>query len=251
MSDVVYDRTKLVEVARDLMEAMEAWFPGRPGEGTPEHFVWAAGFLARCHALLSGLNTLVEHGEDDAVPALYRPLLETYLAGLYALLGGADAVAALRAGMDHDAHNLEVALGRATKEDRPKSAEKLTLSDYTGGTGLVNRVDALLAEADPGSKGWARKAYTNQYLTTSFHDAHGKLGSLSGYLVDEADGPSVLLRRNRPAVALHLLDMSISLVFSFAGVWASQAGKDTSTIGALYDRWQQMPRPEKSPTGDQ
>lgn len=246
MSDVVYDRAELVEVARDLLEAVEAWFPGRPGAETPEHFVWAAGFLARCHALLSGLTTLVEHGEDDAVPALYRPLLETYLAGLYALLGGEEAVATLRAGMEHDAHNIEVALGRAGKDDRPKSADKLRLSDYRGGTGLVDRVDALLTEVDPDSAGWARKAYTTQYLTTSFHDTHGGLGSLSGYVADEPDGPAVSLRQDSPTAALRLLDMSVSLVFSFAWVWATRADKDTSAIGTLHDRWQQLARPENS-----
>lgn len=245
MTNVVYDRSELVEVGRELLETVSRWFPGRPGAQAPENFVWASGFLARCHALLSGLTTMVEHGEDDAAPALYRPLLETYFSGLYAMLGGEEAAAALRAGQEHDAHNIDVALGRATKNDRPEGADMLRLSDYKGGTGLVDRVDALLEDADPDSAGWARKAYTTQYLPLSFHDTHGGLGSLSGYVMDDAGGTAVSLRRDRPGIALRLLDMSISLLFSFAHVWATQVGKDTTAIGDLYRKWRQLERPEE------
>lgn len=249
MTNVAYDRWELVVVGRELLETVSTWFPGRPGAQAPENFVWASGFLARCHALLSGLTTMVEHGEDDAALVLYRPLLETYFSGLYALLGGEEAAAALRAGQEHDAHNIEVALGRATKDDRPEGADMLRVSDYKGRTGLVDRVDALLEDVDPDSAGWARKVYTTQYLPSSFHDTHGGLGSLSGYVMDDAGGAAVSLRRGEPGIALRILDMAISLLFSFATVWATQVGKDTTAIGDLYRKWGQLARPEE-PVGE-
>lgn len=268
MADVEYDRAALVATARDLLGLVAGWFPGSARADT--HFVWASGFLARCHGLLSGVTTLVEQHEDDSVAALYRPLLETYLAGMYVLLGGDEAEAALRAGQLHDAYQVELALGR--KPVRPEGAEKLKVSDYKQGTGLVDRVDELLSSVDPASAGWARTAYATQYSTTSYHDSHGGLGVLEGHVSDlHGGGASVTLRRGRPAVALRLLDMGVSLMFSFAAVWADRAGKDdthdqghavdvdprsrptgppSTDLRAVHARWQQLARPDRPPGSD-
>jgi hypothetical protein len=249
MADVEYRRAALVATARDLLGLVAGWFPGSARADTPSHFVWASGFLARCHGLLSGVTTLVEQHEDDSVAALYRPLLETYLAGMYVLLGGDEAEAALRAGQLHDAYQVELALGR--EPVRPEGAEKLKVSDYKQGTGLVDRVDELLSSVDPASAGWARTAYATQYSTTSYHDSHGGLGVLEGHVSDLHDGgASVTLRRGRPAVALRLLDMGVSLMFSFAAVWADRAGKDDTDLRAVHARWQQLARPDRPPGSD-
>jgi hypothetical protein len=68
---------------------------------------------------------------------------------------GQRALEVLRRSLEFETHQIEVALGRKALVDRPEDAEKLNLSGYETGDGLVERVDELLAEADEAYGGWA------------------------------------------------------------------------------------------------
>lgn len=231
---------ELVEVARDLVEVTGRWFPGRPGEDAPRHFLLASGFLARCRALLSGMATLVSEAEHDCVGALYRPLLETYLSGVYALLGNGAAADVLEAALKHQVHQIDVALGAATPEDRPDDAKSLPVSHHPSGEGLVERVDALFSSINPAYADWTPRAHDHHYRITSLYDAHGGIGCLHRYLDVDDEGAVVRPHRDTPTMAPYLLNMAISLVLGFAAVWAAQVGKELSPLVDLHDRWEAL-----------
>jgi hypothetical protein len=86
-------RVLSIAIARSVLEATSDLVPYQAAARTPDHVVWAGGFVARCRQLLSAVVNLVESGDDDAVGALYRTLLETFLSGVFALLGRQEAFA--------------------------------------------------------------------------------------------------------------------------------------------------------------
>lgn len=204
----------------------------------PEHSVLASALLARCRALLSGLTTLVENGEDDCVGALYRPLLESYLAGVYSLLGGEEAAEALRSAFFHESHRIGVALGLEEPGTAPDGAQRLPVSQRREGNGLVERVDRLLADLDSEYGGWAPRTHDRHYRITSLTDAHGGIGCQSGHR-ELTEDRSVVVRERRDDAykALYLLNQGIALVLGFGGVWASQVGKDLGAVEDLHGRW--------------
>lgn len=239
MSDAsVPARDVTVRFAREVIALTSPWFPGRPGPSTPEHFVLASGFLARCRTLLSGMATLVEHDECDSIGALYRPLLETYLSGVYALLGGDDAADVLHASFKHLVHQINVAHGNADRDSRPPDARILPLSRPSEGDGLVERVSALLTQVNDAYAEWARRAYDSHYRSTSLMDAHGSIGCLRGYRQPTDDGGTIINpTRGNPELATFFLNHAIALVLGFAGVWASRVGKNVDALSDLHARW--------------
>ncbi|QBI21766.1 hypothetical protein ER308_20870 [Egibacter rhizosphaerae] len=190
------------------------------------------------------MTTLVEHGEDDGVGALYRPLLETYLSGVFVLLGGDEAVEVLGRGLLHITHEIDVALGLAEREDRPDEAKRLDVSDYKGKTGLVQRVDQLLAEQNDEYRGWATGIHRHHYRVLSLYDAHGGAGCLHRYLVTSPDGPVVQSARGTPEIAILYLQHAIALVTGLAGLWGVRAGQEVSELVDVEQRWREM-QPEE------
>lgn len=239
-------REELIQYARELQDIVGAWFPGRPGQDSPKYFLAAAGFLARSRTLLSGIATLVENSDDDCVGALYRPLLETYLSGMFSLLGEDSAMDVLESALKFQTHQIEVALGESTTKDPPPNARRLPVSHRPSGKGLVEHVDRLLSAIHEDYANWAPRAHDHHYRVTSLYDAHGGLGCLFQYL-DEDGQPIVRRERGDPDKALYLLDMAISLVLGLAAAWATQAGKDKFTLIGLYDRWSDRPGGANSP----
>lgn len=233
-------RSDSVGIGRAALAATE-WFPGHAGPDPPTHMLWAGGFVARCRQLLSAMTTLVEQDEDDAVGALYRPLLETYLSGVFVLLGGDEAVKVLGRALLDTTHGLDVAFGRAQREDRPDEAERLAVSDYKGKTGLVERVDQLLAEQDAAYRGWSTRIHRNHYRVLSLYDAHGGAGCLHRHLITSPDGATVVHgARGTPEIAILYLHNAIALVIGLAGLWGNQAGQDVSELVDVERRWQEM-----------
>jgi hypothetical protein len=77
----------------------------------------------------------------------------------------------------HETHLIEVALGRTEPLNRPQEAERLPMSDYRSGDGLIEGVDGLLAERDTEYRGWTPPIHRNHYRVLSLHDAHECLRS--------------------------------------------------------------------------
>lgn len=232
-------RQLTVELAQSVLEATETWFPFEAASDTPTHIVWAGGFVARCRQLLLGLTALVTWEADDAVGALYRTLLETYLRGVYALLGRESALEALRSSLVFETHQIEVALGRVAPEERPEDAKKLKLSSYRTGDGLVERVDTLLGEANEEHRGWAPDIHRNHYRVLSLHDSHGGFGCLQGHIISrpEEGRPLVVGERDDQTKAAFLLHHAIAHVGSFAGLWALQTGADIGSLSIAMEAW--------------
>lgn len=242
------DRADSVELARAVLDATSSWWPFETQtSGTPPHLVWAGGFVARCRQLLGGMAALVDEAADDTVGVVYRTLLETYLSGVYVLLGEDAAIERLARSLIHETHQIEVALGRETQEERPKEAKKLQLSKYKTGDGLVELVDELLAAARPDYEGWAPNIYRHHYRVLSLHDAHGGFGSLTGY-TSEADGTAAVANRRPDAAqqSIFLLHHAIIHVGSFAGLWAVEVDLEISGLQRELARWEAA-QPEEWP----
>jgi hypothetical protein len=238
----VPDRDTILALAQDLLSFVQSQYPVACADELPAMFL-ATGFLARCSALLSGMTVLITSRQYDAVGVIYRTLLETYLYGLYVTLGGEKAADELRRAMLHEAHKIDLPLGRKSKQDRPEDALQLPVSQY-GGDGLVQRVDRLLAQGDAQTVGWAPRAYKHHYKITSLRDAHGGLGSLDGYLA--ADGSAVVVpRRDDSRLATHLLNQGVALVLSLGRVWLERM--DSAQMYDLLEiikRWHSCQPPD-------
>ena len=221
---------ELVTLAKRLVEATQSWFPWRPAGDVPPHVVWTGGFLARCCALLAGMAALVERHENDSVGALYRPLLETYLTGVYVGLGEAPALAAVHADALFRQHPLEVSRGRP-KSGLPEGAAELHTDT------LAKRVNKLLRALHPSYAGWTSKAYRYHYRPTSYHDVHGGLGAASRYVSSDGHGPLVSATRAGNE-APFLLDMAISLCLVLTAVWVVGTGLDGSAVAAIERDWE-------------
>lgn len=232
------DRELSVQLGRGVLEATGMWWPFEADGETPSHLVWAGGFVARCRQLLAGMIALVDAAADDTVGVVYRTLLETYLSGTYILLGEDDAGEVLARSLLHETHQIEVALGRAKREERPKDAAKLYLSRYEEADGLVERVDDLLAQKKSDYAGWAPSIYRNHYRVLSLHDAHGGFGSLNGYTGEREGQPFVVQgREDAENQAVFLLHHAMAHVGSFAGLWAMEVGHDIDRLQDAMARW--------------
>jgi hypothetical protein len=225
--------------ARRVLGAMSGWFPYVvQGEEEPAYIAYAGAYVARCARLLAAVTSLVENGHTDAVGAIYRTLLETYLHGVYVLLGKDEALDALLNALRHEAHALEVPLELSTKDERPDGAEQLRVSGYKRGDGLVERVDRLLVEHNEAYRGWAQKIHNNHYRVLSFHDVHGGLGALKDHVIkSDNEQVRVVATVDASGVALSLLSHAVSLVGSFAGLWAGAVGADTEELANALELW--------------
>jgi hypothetical protein len=236
-----------------MLDATGELLPFHASLDISNYVAWAGGFVARGRQLLSGMTTLVEHGDDDAVGVLYRTLLETFMSGLYALLGRDDALHALHRALLFRTHELEVALGLKEPQKPPADAEPLRLSDFKSQDGLVERVDGLLAEQNDAYTGWAPDIHRNHYRVLSHHDAHGGIGSLKGYIdVDTDTGTTTVVPvADSTRKAVFLLHHAIIHVGGFAALWAREARLDASSVSAALERWEEAQPEVWNPEADQ
>ena len=231
-ADGVAAREATIAIAQQLTAVVAGWFPWAPADEVEPHLVWSAGFLARCRALLAGMAAVLDSGNDECLGALYRPLLETYLHGVYVCLGGTPALEAVHADALLRRYQLDALLGQTKSSQVPDEARELKIDR------LVKEVSRLLRRVSPQDGRWARRAYRYHYRPTSYHDVHGGIGAASRYVSDPGTGPVVAAVREG-SEGVFLLEMAMSLVLSLSVAWGSRTDMDLRPVVVIEREWRQ------------
>ena len=207
--------------------------PFTAGENLAAH---AAAYLARSAALLESMVVLAKAGDREAIPVLYRTLLETWYSGVYLALGGEDAMARLDRQLTFEGKRIARAIG---EEEPTGEAERLPVAE------LAKLVEALL-EPLVEDDSFPTRSYNIHYRIGSYHWSHGHLGSLMQFFTEERGHPEVTIIRGEfegpGSIALHFA-MSVSLVASLCNMISVQGHSptDRSRLGGFLNRWRNLP----------
>ena len=144
---------------------------------------------ARSRRLMMGLVTLVESDHDDVMGGMLRTLYETWLVGIYALLGGDEALQRLLAQRDKQQKMFAKVLGEPIDE--------LSDGQTLGVEVLAGKVTTLLESDSHENAQFARAAYTFFYRFESYRSTHGGLGSIIGERADACGQVRIASRRSR------------------------------------------------------
>ncbi|HUC12894.1 MAG TPA: hypothetical protein VMS00_00445 [Acidimicrobiales bacterium] len=183
--------------------------------------------VARTRQLLAGLVVLVDAGLLDICGTLTRPLYETWLVGMYGLLGGPDALESLGAQQDKSLAPLLAVLGKTSQN----KGQGLSVE------GMAGKVSDLMRERGMPNRRFAKNAYGVVYRFQSYRDVHGGLGSIEGH-IDRHPGHVVVLRQ-RPdddAFVRHGFLLALAIFISGAQIVAKESGFDHQVLDELGER---------------
>jgi hypothetical protein len=226
MSYVPPSWTELSALANDALVATaeDVVLPANP-YGMPIEIGLAAS--ARSRRLLLGIMALIEGGLGDICGVLIRALYESWLVGLFGLLGGPDA--------------LERLVDQQTKHLKPIRA---VLGDESGEEGrslpvaqLAERASKLMEQRRMPNPQFAIRGYETLYRWESYRNTHGGLGSVEGHLVRYED--RVEVRRERPEDddhVRHRVFTAVAIYLSGAQIVAIEAGWDHENLDQIADR---------------
>jgi hypothetical protein len=172
---------------------------------------------ARSRRLMMGLVTLVESDHDDVMGGMLRTLYETWLVGIYALLGGDEALQRLLAQRDKQQKMFAKVLGEPIDE--------LSDGQTLGVEVLAGKVTTLLESDSHENAEFARAAYTFFYRFESYRSTHGGLGSIIGHIDEDENSRTILERRPEDDDGMrHRFLLGIALLVSSAQMPAVKSG---------------------------
>jgi hypothetical protein len=172
---------------------------------------------ARSRRLMMGLVTLVESDHDDVIGGMLRTLYETWLVGIYALLGGDEALQRLLAQRDKQQEMFAKVLGEPIDE--------LSDGQTLGVEVLAGKVTTLLESDSHENAQFARAAYTFFYRFESYRSTHGGLGSIIGHIDEDENSRTILERRPEDDDGMrHRFLLGIALLVSSAQMPAIKSG---------------------------
>ena len=182
---------------------------------------------ARSRRLLAGIMALAGGGLEDICGVLIRALYESWLVGLYALLGGPDALERLLAQQDRHLRPIRAVLGdESGDEGRQLPVEQ-----------LARRVSTLMDQRGMPNPQFAIQGYETLYRWESYRNIHGGLGSIEGHIVRYED--RVEVKRERPDDddnVRHRVFTAIAIYLSGAQIVSIEAGWEHENLDLIADR---------------
>jgi hypothetical protein len=132
---------------------------------------------AYCRTLLAGIAALLENQQARLTGILLRSLYETWLVGLYCMLGGLEAMERLLKARDHRLIPLDDAFGLT-------EGAQLGPGQYLSVKKLAQLVDKLVSEQPKLGLSYDNvdQLYQTIYALDSYELVHGGLGALDRYL---------------------------------------------------------------------
>jgi len=176
---------------------------------------------------LQAIVLLLKSDIEDVFGVLSRALFESWLVGVYAVLGGADAIARL---VDHQDHHLKPIL-RVLGQESEDEGQRLSVYE------LAKLVSGLMRERGMPKPDFAERAYDVLYRWESYRNTHGGLGSIEGHI--DRTGDKVRVRRKRPeedVAVRHRFFVTIAIFISGAQIAAIETGLSHDPLDALADR---------------
>ncbi len=166
----------------EAIHQLVAWLPvtfPRMTRRTPDADIASVAALARCCRLLTGLDDVYHDGNKEDLAGLYvRPLLETWLSGLYVHYGGHDAWEQLKAAtrremeiMNRQADLCNEVVAGWSDQSRGPSVEA-----------LARKVSEYLEVSGEPASDFPIRAYNLIYRHASIRDVHGGAGPLTGHV---------------------------------------------------------------------
>ena len=186
--------------------------------------------IARTRRLLEGILTLLQADLNDLVGVLVRALFESWLVGVYALLGGAEAMEQLVAEQDWQLTRILSAIGQSREDDgsgiRPNVKE------------LATSVTRLMTERGMPNAEFASGTYDVLYRLESYRGVHGGLGSLEGYVEPREDRLAAIKahRSEDDKTLRHLTFVAVTIFVSGAQLAAIELGRDHRELDQVADR---------------
>jgi hypothetical protein len=180
--------------------------------------------VARNRQLLSGVLALVDAELKDVCGPLFRVIYETWLVGLYGMLGGPKAVERLVSQQDRQLRPIIELMGGEAAE----AGTRLPVEE------LAREVRRLLRARQNPNADFPTGAYDVFYRYESYRGIHAGLGSLEGHVV--RDGDQTRIVRHRPdedAEFRHRFFVAIAIVVSGAHITASEAGQSHAALGQI------------------
>lgn len=171
--------------------------------------------IAYCRTLLAGVVSLLEGEQGRLVGILLRSLYETWLVGLYCLVGGLDAAERLLKARDYRL----IPLGRAFGLEQ---GPKVGPGRYLSVKELAQRVQRMLADQPRLGLFYSnpKQLYQTIYALDSYELVHGGIGALDRYLGDLAGKPHVILKPDDADLGLQKGTLATLLAIDLARpVW--------------------------------
>lgn len=206
----------LIDMANEAIAASESDVAMVTSDET-DCLAVAFAATARCRRLMMGIVALVESDLDHVMGGLLRTLYETWLVGIYVLLGGDPALRHLIDKRDKEQKTFARLLGDPV--DCLPDGKELRVLD------LASAVTGLLEAESHEHAQFARRAYDSFYRIESYRSTHGGLGSVAGHIEEDGTSRRILARRPEYDDGMrHLFLMGVALLASSAQVPARRAG---------------------------
>jgi hypothetical protein len=187
---------------------------------------------------LIGILALVEAELEDTCGVLIRTLYETWLVGLYALLGGQEALDRLF--LQQEEHLRPI--GRVLGHDSEEPGMKLPVEQ------IAQRVTKLMKKRRMPNPRFALEGYRVLYSYESYRSTHGGLGSIEGHIERYPDRVEVVPRRpEEDDLIRHRVLMALTIFLSGAQIVAIQSGEGHSELDLVADEIMAFGPPEDHP----
>jgi hypothetical protein len=187
--------------------------------------------VARSRRLLAGIVALITEDLPDVCGVLIRALYESWLVGIYALLGGPEALSRLVAQQDRHLRPIRAVLG----DDGGENGQSLPVEQ------LAHQVAKLIEERGMPNPQFAIRSYEVLYRWESYRNTHGGLGSIEGH-VARYPGRTVIARQ-RPDDddnVRHRVFVAIAIFISGAQIAAISGGWEHEELDRLAARVQAL-----------
>lgn len=245
------------------LDELEAQAPSLEAPLAEAHRIYAAAALARGVSLARGSIAALDAGEVVSVGVLARPIWETWLAGIYLLLGGQEAWIRMHwAQVEHDGKVVranEVDVGTVLGDDRealielerqrliaagernPDDEASVSIPDLWT-MRMAELVGPMLAEIE-GDEGNVLGAYDVLYRSHSTWDLHPGTTALAYFIDTDTEVGTAKLRPFQPwldplksigITAMHLALLG-RLVFQAFDIATEQISNDLDRLLALLD----------------
>jgi hypothetical protein len=182
---------------------------------------------ARSRRLLMGVLALVEAELEDTCGVLIRSLYETWLVGMFALLGGQEELDRLF--LQQEEHLRPI--GRVLGHESEEPGMKLPVEQ------IAQRVTKLMKKRRMPNPRFALEGYKVLYSYESYRSTHGGLGSIEGHIERYPDRVEVVLRRPEDDDLIrHRVLTALAIFLSGAQMVAIESGQDRSELDLVADQ---------------